>query len=228
MNEKDIRLTMRLKESIGDPDLTGPILIDVKSTQFVRVNMLLLKALSNEDGRSGLFISVDRPHQYMVHLLTMHQINVQGLIFIDAISQFSADRKATQANVSFVDGPFHIDDLPAAIKEWTLRTSGNSIDLKGCAFAMIDNLAALLTYNSFSAVESFLHDFVNVLSMNGRMAIPLVVDKERNQALYEMARVLCKKEVNINEVPGSGPDSDMERRSKRISETKLDGMCQNG
>ena len=226
MNEKDIKLTARLKESVGDPAFTGPILLDVKSTQFVRVNMLLLKALSNENGRSGMFISVDRPHQYMVHLLTMHQINVHGLIFVDAISQFSADCKVAQANVSFVDGPFHIDDLPGAIKEWTLRTSGNSIDLKGCAFAMIDNLAALLTYNSFSAVESFLNDFVNVLSMNGRMAIPLVVDKERNQALYEMAKSLCKKEVNINEMSTGIPDADMERRSRRISDGSYSGVSQ--
>jgi hypothetical protein len=226
MNEKDIKLTARLKESVGDPSFTGPILLDVKSTQFVRVNMLLLKALSNENGRSGMFISVDRPHQYMVHLLTMHQINVQGLIFVDAISQFSADCKVAQANVSFVDGPFHIDDLPGAIKEWTLRTNGSSIDLKGCAFAMIDNLAALLTYNSFSAVESFLHDFVNVLSMNGRIAIPLVVDRERNQALYEMARALCKKEVNINETSTGLPDADMERRSRRISDVNFNGVSQ--
>jgi hypothetical protein len=224
MNEKDIKLTMRLKESVGDPSFAGPILLDVKSTQFVRVNMLLLKALSDENGRPGMFISVDRPHQYMVHLLTMHQINVQGLIFVDAISQFSADCKVAQANVSFVDGPFHIDDLPGAIKDWTLRTNGSSIDLKGCAFAMIDNLAALLPYNSFSAVESFLQDFVNVLSLNGRMAIPLVVDKERNQALYEMARALCKREVNINETPTGLPDVDMERRSKRISDVSYDGV----
>ena len=224
MNEKDIKLTMRLKESVGDPSFTGPILLDVKSTQFVRVNMLLLKALSSENGRSGLFISVDRPHQYMVHLLTMHQINVQGMIFVDAISQFSADCKQAQANVSFVDGPFHIDDLPSAIKEWTLKANGSSVDLKGCAFAMIDNLAALLTYNSFSSVESFLRDFVNVLSMNGSISIPLVVDKERNQALYEMARALCKREVNINETPTGLPDADMERRSRRISELCFNGV----
>jgi hypothetical protein len=226
MNEKDIKLTTRLKESVGDPSFTGPLLLDVKSTQFVRVNMLLLKALSNENGSSGMFISVDRPHQYMVHLLTMHQINVQGLIFIDAISQFSADLKAAPANVRFVDGPFHIDDLPGAIKEWTLRTNGSSIDLKGCAFAMIDNLAALLTYNSFSAVESFLRDFVNVLSMNGKMVIPMVVDKERNQPLYEMARSLSKREVNINETPTGLPDADMERRSKRISDISYNGVSQ--
>ena len=224
MNEKDIKLTARLKESVGDPSFTGPILLDVKSTQFVRVNMLLLKALSNENGRSGMFISVDRPHQYMVHLLTMHQINVQGLIFIDAISQFAADCKVAPANVSFVDGPFHIDDLPGAIKEWTLRSNGSSIDLKGCGFAMIDNLAALLTYNSFSSVEKFLHDFVNVISMNGRMAIPLVVDKERNQALYEMVRAVCKKEVNINDTPTGLPDVNMERRYGRISDISYNGV----
>ncbi|HSV42238.1 MAG TPA: hypothetical protein VLH13_02375, partial [Methanomassiliicoccales archaeon] len=200
MNEKDLRLLAYIRDCIGDPSPAGPILLDVKSTQFVRINLLLLKALSNDSGLPGIFIAIDRPHQYMVHLLTMHQINPQSLVFIDAISRFSADTKSASAKVGFANGPSNIDQLPNSMKGWSNPSNnGHAVDIRKCGFAMIDNLAALLTYNSYSSVEMFLRSFVNVLSTDTKMTIPLVVDKERNCVLYEMARSLCDNEITINE-----------------------------
>lgn len=199
MNEKDLRLLAYLKESIGEPPSPGPLLLDVKSTQFVRINLLLLKALSYDTQIPGIFIAIDRPHQYMVHLLTMHQINPQGLVFIDAISRFSADTKTGSAKVGFLQGPSNIDELPNSMKNWAQSGNGNSIDINTCQFAMIDNLAALLTYNSYSSVELFLRNFVSVLTEKGKMVIPFVVDKERNCVLYEIVRSLCENEICINE-----------------------------
>lgn len=193
-----------LKEAIGEPTKPGPILLDVKSTQFVRINLLLLKALSPENGMPGIFIAIDRPHQYMVHLLTMHQINSTGLVFLDAISRFSADTKTASAKVGFVQGPSHVDQLPNAIKDWTTNANGNSLDMKQMRFAMIDNLAALLTYNSYSSVEMFLRNFVTVLSTHTNLVIPFVVDKERNCVLYEMVHSLCEREITVNENAAGG------------------------
>jgi hypothetical protein len=199
MNEKDLRLLAYLKEIIGDPATPGPILLDVKSTQFVRINLLLLKALSHDTQIPGIFIAIDRPHQYMVHLLTMHQIDPKGLIFVDAISRFSADTKKASAKVGFLQGPSNIDELPNLMKNWIKNGNGNSIDINTCTFAMIDNLAALLTYNSYSSVELFLRNFVSVLTDRGKMVIPFVVDKERNCVLYDIVRSLCVNEICINE-----------------------------
>jgi len=152
----------------------------------------------------GIFIAIDRPHQYMVHLLTMHQINSTGLVFLDAISRFSADTKTASAKVGFVHGPSHVDELPNAIKDWASNANGNSLDMKRLRFAMIDNLAALLTYNSYSSVEMFLRNFVEVLSTHTDLVIPFVVDKERNCVLYEMVHSLCENEICVNENALSG------------------------
>ena len=100
MNEKDLMLYEQIKGELGDPPLSGPVVIDVKTTQFVRLELVLLKALIG-DGRPGLFISVDRPHQYMVHLLTMHQIEHCNITFVDAVSRFSADRKQAKGQCGF-------------------------------------------------------------------------------------------------------------------------------
>jgi hypothetical protein len=210
MNDKDVRQMNIILEAFDNAGLKGAILLDVPSTQFVKVNLMLLRGLAMERGMSGMFISVDRPHQYMVHLLTMHQIKAERLIFIDAISRFSADCKVATANVGFVDGPFHIDRLPEAMGEWGKCNGGNSMTLSDCEFAIIDNLSALLTYNNYNSVETFLKNFVSFLEVADNIRVPLMIDSEKYGLLYETAKTLCKGELRLSTaVPalGSGADS---------------------
>jgi len=196
-------------EAFDNAGLKGAILLDVPSTQFVKVNLMLLRGLAMERGMSGMFISVDRPHQYMVHLLTMHQIKAEKLIFIDAISRFSADCKVASANVGFVDGPFHIDRLPEAMGEWGKCNDGNSMTLSDCGFAIIDNLSALLTYNNYNSVETFLKNFVSFLEVADHIRVPLMIDSEKYGLLYETAKTLCKGELRLSTaVPALGSRAD--------------------
>ena len=75
--------------------------------------------------------------------------------------------------------------------------SGNKkVSLDTCGFAMIDNLAALLPYNSYTSVESFLRSFMGVMTSRGNTIVPLVVDREKSGLLYETARSLATKEVD--------------------------------
>lgn len=191
MNEQDESLMRYIVASLGE-NTTGPVLFDVNSTQFVRVNLVILKGLLLEKKLNGLFISVDRPHQYMVHLMRMHQIGLDHLMFLDAIGRFSADNKICNAGASFVDAPFHIDTLPAAINSM----GTDKLNLNACGFAMIDNLAAMLPYNSFASVQSFLKMFVEVMTSRGNTIVPLVVDSERCKPLYEAAKSLAVKEID--------------------------------
>jgi hypothetical protein len=203
MNERDTAQTAEILRSIGETGLAGAVLIDAPYTQFVRVNLMLLKGLSQDTHLPGVFVSVDRPHQYIVHLLSMHQIKADNLVFIDAISRFSADSKTAEANVGFLDGPFHIDRLTMAFSDMRWPNDGTSPVLKSVKFALIDNLSALLTYNSFSSVELFLRTFVKVFEPQGNVLIPLIIDSQRSKPLYEMAKTLCAKEIGLRELAGT-------------------------
>ncbi len=192
MNVKDLELMDSITEVIrGSPRCV--ILFDVRSTQFVRTSLTILKALLDEIGLGGVFISVDRPHLYMVHLMKMHQIPKDRVTFIDAISRFSADMRKVDANVDYVDGPFHINTLTPAIKEWT-----DCADNDSCGFAMIDNISSLLSFNSFNSVEDFLNDFVRALTVSEDMFTVLMVDRENDSLLYETARMLSDIEIKVN------------------------------
>jgi len=191
-----------LRRQLGEAPRPGLFLLDVTTTQFVVVELVLLKALLGE-GNPGLFIAVDRPHRYITHLLDMHRIDHDGLQFLNVMSRFSQTNGGSTSKVDFFDGPGHIDELPNALRDRLATERG--LDLSKFQFALIDNISILLTYNSPQAVETFLRDFVHLLS--GNMAVTLVIDRKRNPNLYHTALSLGGRELRLEQSDGRSPDS---------------------
>jgi hypothetical protein len=220
MNAKDEEQMLDILRAFDKCGFKGAILFDVPSTQFVRVNLMMLRGLSEERNLPGIFISVDRPHQYMIHLLSMHKIKADQLVYLDAISRFSADFKVANANVSYIDGPFRIDHLPMAMNEWMKSGNGKTLSTGNCSFAIIDNLSTLLTYNSFNSVQIFLQNFLQTLHSSENMIIPLMIDSEKSGLLYETARTMCKVEIRMKDLlPEQLPDI-RPKMTMRVDSTK--------
>ncbi len=222
MNEKDVRLMRSIMAGVGDATAGGVVLLDVKTTQFVRVELMLLKAISEELDLPGIFISVDRPHQYMIHLLKIHQIKPSRLTFIDLIGRLSGDTKAGSASVGFIGSPFRIDSFLEALKRWSATAGDGAVSLKDCRFVMMDNIATLLTYNSYTTVESLLRNFVSMLEA-AEALVPLLVDSERSPLLFETARSLCDREISVREealqpLGSEGPETQDDIVGTRLAE----------
>lgn len=202
MNARDLLQSENLRRQLGEAPRPGLFLLDVSTTQFVVVELVLLKALLGE-GNPGLFISVDRPHRYMTHLLDMHRIDHNGLQFLNVMSRFSPTNGGSASKVDFIEGPGHIDELPRALRDRLVTERG--LDLSKFQFALIDNVSILLTYNSPQAVEMFLRDFVHLLS--GNMAVTLVIDRQKYPNLYHAALSLGGKELRLEQHDGRLPES---------------------
>ena len=56
------------------------ILMVSKYTERTRVNLILLKFFLEEMNMRGIFITIDRPHQYIEYLLNLHGISQKKLI----------------------------------------------------------------------------------------------------------------------------------------------------
>lgn len=206
MNARDISQYERLYKQIGDIPRPGLLLLDVPTTQFVVVELILLKALIGKEN-PGLFISVDRPHQYMVHLLDMHRIDRQQLRFLDAVSQFSQGDRDCHVKVGFLKGPSHIDELPEVLSKCSVE--GSDFDISRLHFTLIDNVSILMMYNSRQAVESFLDEIVKQLS--GKMAVVLVIDRKRFPDLYQAALSMGGSELRLD--PQASPTTEQVPRA---------------
>ncbi len=194
MSERDDLLMESVLGSLDDVR-AGPILIEADSTQFVRVNLLLLKALLRERKMPGIFVSVDRPHQYKAHLLRIHGVHTSNLRFLDVIGRFSADRKIEQVSMNFVDTPFQVESLPEMLRCY-MNAPGPGPSSPGCTFGVIDNITSLLTYNSYASVERFLRNLVVLAKSWGEIIIVFTLDREKSGLLYETARSLVSCELS--------------------------------
>ena len=67
------------------------VLVVSKYTERTRVNLILLKFFLEEMKMRGIFITIDRPHQYIEYLLKLHGISQDKLLYIDVVSQLSGE-----------------------------------------------------------------------------------------------------------------------------------------
>ena len=180
LNERDLRLVKKLSQRIKTNDVPSTFILTARYTNLVRVNLVLLKAYLDERRNRGLMITIDRPHQYISHLLQLHGIDQSGLVFIDAISGHSADTKAGMPSASFESGPFYIEKLPEFMVACNCSEIGGSVELREAEFILMDNIATLLTYNSMESVREFFDRYVSALKENANRPVTTLIVMDRN------------------------------------------------
>jgi hypothetical protein len=208
VNEKDLQLVHAVGtviEADADPSI---YVLHAKYTNLVRVNLVLLKAFLEEKHSKGMMITIDRPHQYVSHLMQLHGVDQTNLTFIDAISTHSADTKGGAVAPEFQRGPFHIETLPDFLTKPD-NGSGITVDMSKVEFVIIDNVSTLLTYNSMDSIKRFFAKYIEVLraARSGGIQTALVMDKEQYPQLFEFVSSLARKSIDL------GPDMLVKRVS---------------
>ena len=202
MNEKDIRLAHNVSSVIETKDGGSVYLLTTKCTIIVRVNLILLKAFLDEKKLRGLMITIDRPHQYVSHLLQLHGVDQTNLTFLDVISSCASDTKAGAVAPEFQKGPFHIETLPDFFLKQCSAPSGLQIDMSKVDFVIIDNVATLLTYNTMESIKKFFQKYLEVVKTIRSTGIQtaLVMDSDQHPDLFNFIAEFSKKTIEL------GPD----------------------
>lgn len=198
MNDRDFQLASTLSSELTIGAGSIIYLVSAKYTNMVRVNLVVLKAFLDTLKLRGIMITIDRPHQYISHLLQLHGIDQSNLSFIDAISSHASDTKPGRAAAEFEHGPFHVESLPTFL---TLTDATNPVnaDFSKAKFVLIDNVSTLLTYNTMDNLKMFFNRYVELA--RGRKWNPittvLVMDKEVHAVLYEFVSGISAKIVDL-------------------------------
>lgn len=209
VNEKDLKLVHSVSTVLESDGATSTYLFNAKFTNLVRVNLVLLKVFLEERRRKGLMITIDRPHQYLSHLMQLHALDQTNLVFIDTISGHASDTKGGAVAPEFQNGPFQIETLPDFLYG---RGNGGSrfiVDMGKVEFVIIDNVSTLLTYNTIESVKRFLQKYLDVIgktSPNGIQTV-LIMDRDLHPDLFQFIAALSKKAIDL------GPDMTIERVS---------------
>jgi len=201
LNEKDLELVHAVSSVLTGEEGSSIYLLHAKYTNLVRVNLVLLKAFLEDKKRRGLMITIDRPHQYLSHLMQLHGVDQTNLVFVDAISLHSSDTKGGEVAPEFQMGPFHIETLPDFLMKHGDGGSSFQIDMSTIDFVVIDNVSTLLTYNSMESIKRFFQRYIEVLKgvKSRGIQTALVMDRDQHTELYEYIYGLSRKSIELGQ-----------------------------
>ena len=181
------------------------ILVVSKYTERTRVNLILLKFFLQEMNMRGIFITIDRPHQYIEYLLNLHGISQKKLLFIDVVSRLSGEIKPyDDSNVFFMDGPYEVGFLDKAMGGCyeTDPVVGDIpkdyVNLKEMDFILVDDIAALTKYLDDDGVKKFIDSYLTSIRRLATVTAPIVLDINKNKDMYNLLKKSCECVIFIN------------------------------
>ena len=179
---------------------TRKILVVSKYTERTRVNICLLKFFLQEMKQRGIFITIDRPHQYTASLLALHGISQEKLVYIDAISRISGETESNVSNVRFINGPYELnflDDI-SSISCATGTFSTQILNLEDMDFVLIDDIAALAKYQEEVGVKKMIESYISSIERVKKIMAPIVLDVNQNKFIYQVIAGKCDRILFIN------------------------------
>ena len=181
------------------------ILVVSKYTERTRVNLMLLKFFLTEMNMRGIFITIDRPHQYIEYLLKLHGIPQDKLLYIDVVSRLSGEISLNDnSNVFFMDGPYEVGFLDKAMdgccgpEPVIDGVSKNYVNLKEMDFILVDDIAALSKYLDDDGIKNFIDSYMISIRRLATVIAPLVLDINKNKEMYNILKRNCESIIFIS------------------------------
>ncbi len=223
MNQRDIELMQAIIKEIGDIGAGERVLFKVSYSRIVQTNLVILKILLDQWMKQGIFITVDRPHNYMEHLLRMHRVkNRHRLTYIDAIGKYSGSEMPAVENRAISRTPFQIEHLPDELING-MKNGTSTVDMRSNDFILIDNLAAMLNYNSMTSIVKFVDRYLKAIALYDSIFTALFIDSNNHPGLYDAIKPLCDVELEITtdmHVKKGGMEPDSENMVKINNDKK--------
>lgn len=171
-------------KKIGDGD---KLLLSIGCRHVLKINVLLLQFLLNEQNLDGLYICIDIPQVHVERLLKKYNISNNSIKYIDAITGLSSLEREFHENTFYIDNPFNVRTINEAIN----RVQSDGVK----RFVILDNMATLQFYST--EIENFFNNFISSINEHNISFLMVAVDKEKHKETYDIIRPYCEVELEI-------------------------------
>jgi|TARA_Y100000310_G_scaffold144500_1_gene143755 hypothetical protein len=164
--------------------------IAIPGAGYEATNINLLDFLINKKKLAGSYVSISKPHAYVINLLKTNGISHNNIHFIDCITK-SLGEKSTQAKKCvFVDSPAHLTDLSVAIHDF-FKSSRNKNQ-----FIYIDSLSSLRLHNNLNSVLRFVHNITGKMRIFGFSGLMLSLREDDDKRLMTELSQFCDEVIH--------------------------------
>jgi len=170
------------------------VLINVKSVDYQKTNIEILRVLANEENLPGVYITVNKPYKTMKRILEEEGIKTDNLFFIDCITKTSGGEiDQNDKKVFYLDTPENLTGIGVAMGEAIRHIPSED------KFLFMDSLSTLLIYRSVGTVAKFSHFLTGRMRVWGLRGILMSVEKETDPEFISQLTQFCDAVITLDE-----------------------------
>jgi hypothetical protein len=183
-----VELTTKLK---GVKD-NAVILISSKSELHTQIVSNMLDLLVNKKEMGGVYLSITKPHEFILTTMSLGGVSTKNVFFIDCISLMAGKiQHERMTNVVFVENPSSLEEVSMYLDKMLSRVQSPK------KFIFLDSLSSLLIYNSDKSVKEFAHFLINKIRLENIAGVILNIEKKEAEDIVRTLRPMCDAELRF-------------------------------
>jgi KaiC/GvpD/RAD55 family RecA-like ATPase len=151
-----------------------------------------LDAFIVEKDLSAIYITSTIPSQSIKNVLTILEINLNRIYFVDCISHIMMGTAVRSERVSFVESPTMLENIMLKV-EFLMRS------IEGKKLVLLDSINSLAIHNNTKILSEFLHIMVNNLRAKEAYTVILSVDEQSTEEINNMLGLVCDESLIFTE-----------------------------
>ncbi|MEM0360704.1 MAG: ATPase domain-containing protein [Candidatus Diapherotrites archaeon] len=184
----------RLLKELGSLEEDQIVLIVVKATDYLKVNLEILSYLVKKKSNECVYVTLNRPYENLVALFEKNGIDPKKFYFIDTISATTGAKTSERANVSFIASPHGLTEISISLNKAIDALKGEN------KFLFFDSISTLLVYNQAGTVTKFAHFLIGKMRTLRLKGIFISLEKETEEHLINQMCQFVDKVINLEEL----------------------------
>ncbi len=162
----------------------------VDADKYQKTNIKIIGELVKENV-PGVYVTLNRPHENVKKILKKEKIDLDKIIFIDAVTKTVGGKIKKTKDCLFIGSPSNLSDISISMDQAIM-----AIPTKD-KFLFFDSLSTLLLYNNVEVVAKFIHFLSGKMRVWQIKGIIISLRREKDKELIEELKEFCDVILNL-------------------------------
>ena len=182
---------MSIAEKIDEAIKNGAevILIRVGAKKYVEASLEIVKYLVKDS--EGIFVTLNRPYSSMKKLMAKENINLDKILFIDALTRQIGGEEIDADRCIYLTSPDPTQMCLAIERAMGMVNSDRR-------FIYIDSLSTISLYKSLETLLKFIRYMVGKIRIKGFIGTIFSVEKEIDDAYYSQIALMVDEVIEAD------------------------------
>lgn len=185
-------LTAEIVGQLRDLPESSAVALVIKIDDYLDTMRAVLDAFIVEKDMSAIYITSTIPSQSIKNVLTILEIDMNRVYFVDCISHIMMGAAVRSEHVYFVESPTMLENIMLKV-EFLMRSIG------GKKLVLLDSINSLSIHNNPKILSEFLHIMVNNLRAKEAYTLILSITEQSSDEITNMLGLVCEETLMIEE-----------------------------